>query len=115
MKIQSFRIVNCFGFHDSGEINLQSEHNFIYLLGRNSSGKSSVLNAIKYFEWGINLSEQQNFKNFNDSGTQSRLVATYGLEKSKLSEEQFKQDLIEAFTELDLSQEGMTSNPKLVT
>jgi recombinational DNA repair ATPase RecF len=92
MKLKSFRIINCFGFRDSGQINLDSAHNFIYLLGRNSSGKSSVLNAIKYFELGIVPNQQPNFNNFNDSGAQSALVATY--KESTLSAEDFKEDLI---------------------
>ena len=89
MKLKSFQVINCFGFHDSEQINLDSEHNFIYLLGRNSSGKSSVLNGIKYFELGITPSEQANFLNFNDSGATRALVATYRVRESKLSEEQF--------------------------
>lgn len=115
MKLESFRIINCFGFRDSGQIGLDSAHNFIYLLGRNSSGKSSVLNAIKYFELGIIPRQQQNFKNFNDSGAEPALVATYRLKESKLSEEDFEQDLIKKLTELGLRQAAVTSNVKLKT
>src|SRR5689334_5244243 len=111
MKLKSFRIINCFGFQNSGEINLDSAHNFIYLLGRNSSGKSSVLNAIKYFEQGITPSEQQNFKNFNDSGAQSAFVATYRLTESKLSDKHFEEDLIQQLINLGLTQGAVTSNP----
>ena len=94
MKLKTFKIINRFGFQDSGWLNLQEVHNFIYLLGRNSSGKSSVLNAIKYFELGITPSEKPNFQNFNDSGATSALIAVYELTESKLSDEKFKEELI---------------------
>lgn len=115
MKLKSFQIINCFGFRESRQINLDSAHNFIYLLGRNSSGKSSVLNAIKYFEWGVIPSQQQNFKNFNDSGAESALVATYQLKESKLSEKDFEEDLIKKFKELGLTESEITGNTKLKT
>jgi recombinational DNA repair ATPase RecF len=93
MKLTQFQLINCFGFRDSGQIQLESTHNFIYLLGRNSSGKSSVLNGIKYFELGITPSQQPNFKNFNDSGDSRALIATYQ-PREPLSADQFKKDLI---------------------
>ncbi len=115
MKLKTFKIINCFGFRDSGEINLSDEHNFIYLLGRNSSGKSSVLNAIKYFEWNAKPSEKANFQNFNDSGETPALVAKYEVRESKLSEEEFKEDLIKKFAELKVNEGAMNYNLKLKT
>jgi hypothetical protein len=115
MKLKTFQVINCFGFHDSGQIKLDCEHNFIYLLGRNSSGKSSVLNGIKYFELGIKPNEQANFLNFNDSGATRALIATYRVRESKLSEEQFKKDLIKEFIRLRVDEEAINSNAKLKT
>jgi hypothetical protein len=115
VKLKTFRVINCFGFRDSGQITLDSEHNFIYLLGRNSSGKSSVLNGIKYFESGIKPSEQPNFKNFNDSGKTSALVGTFGTSETKLSEEQFEKELIKEFAKINIEEEAMNFNAKLKT
>lgn len=113
MKLTAFKIINCFGFRDSGWLNLKDDHNFIYLLGRNSSGKSSVLNAIKYFEWGVTPSEQPNFQNFNDSGDTSSLISKFQLKGSGLSEEKFKKQLIKKFTELGIDEGVMSNHPKL--
>ena len=50
MKLETFRVQNCFGFVDSREIELGVPGNLVYFPGRNSSGKTSVLRAISYFE-----------------------------------------------------------------
>src|SRR5688500_8340510 len=89
MKIASFRIINCFGFRDSGEINLIDSKNLILILGRNSSGKSSLLNTISYFEVENNLADKPNFKNFNDSGIEPSLNATFIREDTTVSFETF--------------------------
>jgi predicted ATP-dependent endonuclease of OLD family len=115
VKLKSFQVINCFGFRDSGQINLDTENNVIYLLGRNSSGKSSVLNGIKYFESGVTPSQQPNFKNFNDSGTTSALVGTYRIRERKLSEDQFKIDLIKELARSKIDEQAMKSNAKLKT
>ena len=62
--MESFRIRNCFGFVDSGEIDLSEPGNLVYFLGRNSSGKSSVLRAISCFEYGEVPQEYRNFTNY---------------------------------------------------
>src|SRR5688572_11314158 len=77
MKLSKFRIINCFGFRDSGEIKLESPSDIIYLLGRNSSGKSSVLKAIESFEAGVVPSEEPNFINFKTTNEQPSLVASF--------------------------------------
>jgi AAA15 family ATPase/GTPase len=53
MQLNAFRIINCFGFDDSGWIDLSDPKNIIYILGRNSSGKTSFLTALKYFAFGM--------------------------------------------------------------
>lgn len=114
MKLIAFQIVNCFGFGDSGKINLTSRHNFIYLLGRNSSGKSSVLNSLKHFGLGMTPSEHPNFKNFNDSGVEPGLFATFEL-TARLSDERFKRDLIKKLAELTISQRALNNSSRLKT
>jgi AAA ATPase domain len=64
MRLESFRIYNCFGFVDSGEIDLSAPGNLIYFLGRNSSGKTSVLRAIASFVQGRVPAQQVNFENY---------------------------------------------------
>jgi predicted ATPase len=113
MKLTAFQMINCFGFRDSGSINLNSPHNFIYLLGRNSSGKSSVLNALKYFEWGITPFQQPNFTNFNDSGAQPALVGTFKVSKSEVSEEKYRARLTKKFADLMIDQAAMSQDPRL--
>lgn len=115
MKLVTFRIINCFGFVDSGEINLGSRHNLVYLLGRNSSGKSSLLNAIKYLDFNIKPSEQPNFRNFNDSGATPTLIAEYYLGKSVLSVDAFTKALDCKFTTLTIDATARRDNPKLET
>lgn len=47
MRLHSFQIKNCFGFGDSGKVNVDDPSNLIYILGRNSSGKTALLTAIE--------------------------------------------------------------------
>jgi predicted ATP-dependent endonuclease of OLD family len=89
MKIKTFQIENCFGFNDSGEVNLQDKNNFIYVLGRNSSGKSSLLNSLRCFTEGVILKDQRNFQNFNNTNAWSGLTATFCLQETKLSIDQY--------------------------
>jgi AAA15 family ATPase/GTPase len=106
MQLATFQVTNCFGFRDSGKVILKDANNFIYLLGRNSSGKSSFLNAIKYFEIGIKPNEQQNFQNFNDTGSASRLSAEFTLNESGFSFDTFIKNFFEKypyFTDSSLS------------
>lgn len=115
MELISFRITNCFGFHDSGEVDLKDPHNLIYVLGRNSSGKSSFLNAIKYFESGIIPKDQPNFKNFNDSGANPRLTAEFTVEESDLSVVSFMESFFEKYKQVGLDKYAIDYNPKLKT
>ena len=89
MILENYQVVNCFGFRDSGQVNLKDAKNIIYILGRNSSGKSSFLNALKYFEKDIIPKDKQNFENFNPSDDEPMLVAVFGVEEKELSFEKF--------------------------
>ncbi len=52
MRLQTFRIRYCFGFVDSGEINLGEPNNLVWVLGRTSSDKSSVLRVLEQLALG---------------------------------------------------------------
>jgi len=105
MKLSSFVINNCFGFRDSGEINFQNENNFIYLLGRNSSGKSSLLNAISTFEVERKPNEIANFQNFSKTDKAARLIALFSLSGKPLDYLTYRKRLYE-----NLSAKGITKN-----
>jgi hypothetical protein len=64
MRLEAFQIIKCFGFIDSGEIDLSAPGNLVYFLGRNSSGKTSVLRAISHFEHGQVPAQHPNFENY---------------------------------------------------
>jgi predicted ATP-dependent endonuclease of OLD family len=87
MRIQSFRICNCFGFRDSGRINLREDRNLIYLLGRNSSGKSMVLTALDSFNLGkIPKDFHENFHNFGKrKSDEEALFAEFAIRKGDVS------------------------------
>lgn len=63
LRLESFRIHNCFGSVDSNEIDLSHEGNLPYFLDRHSSGKTSVLRALSYLE--VEEIPQQNPKFVN--------------------------------------------------
>jgi hypothetical protein len=67
MQLVSFQIKECFGFRDSGQVNLQNPTNLIYLLGRNSAGKTSFLTALAHFAPSLKPQAHQNFANFDPS------------------------------------------------
>ncbi len=82
MRLESFRIRNCFGFWDSGEIDLGEPHNLVYFLGRNSSGKTSVLRGISHFEYGKIPQEHSNFANYERITGPRLLRARFSLDPS---------------------------------
>lgn len=90
MKLSTFRIRNCLGFGDSGHIELSTPKDFIYVLGMNSSGKSSLLNAIRYFASGEVPEEKNNFQNFESTDEASGFEAHYTFGKTRLDKTIFK-------------------------
>jgi len=113
MKLTSFRILNCFGFHDSGKIDLLDPHNFIYVLGRNSSGKSSLLNSIKYLELGVTPFQMPNFQNFNDSGEIPVLIGEFSTERGELQYDSFQKILHGTLGKLGIDREALDQNSSL--
>lgn len=113
MKLSTFQIINCFGFRDSGEVNLLNSNNFIYILGRNSSGKSSLLNSIKYFEYGNTPSKMKNFQNFNKPDTQSKFITKFSFEGKKLSLQKFVEELGKKFAKSNINEQSQNGNIRI--
>jgi DNA repair exonuclease SbcCD ATPase subunit len=84
-RLESFQVKNCFGFGDSGRVKLDNPHNINYVLGRNSSGKASFLNAIKYFAYSLRPENYPNYTNFRPTEEQPRLIAEFSVEAGDLS------------------------------
>ena len=113
MKFLSFRIKNCFGFRDSGEVCLENQSNLIYILGRNSSGKSSFLNAINYFEVDIKPSEMPNFVNYNKSaGNNPELIGKFQISDSELKFDTFQLKFNSLLKEKGVEQSDIDSSPE---
>ncbi len=103
MKLVSFQIKECFGFRDSDRIDLQDPTNLIYVLGRNSSGKTSFLTALAYFALNLKPESYANFANFDPSSEEPSLLAEYSIEASGFSLDTF----IKAFhAEIDTTNRG---------
>ncbi len=77
MRVYGYRIVNCFGFLDSGEIMLFDPTNVIYLLGKNSSGKTSVLTAMEAMSSDRIPRDYPRFENFNNSSDLIPTIAVH--------------------------------------
>lgn len=89
MILKNFRITDCFGFSDSGRIALDPPGGIVFILGRNSSGKTSLLQALRHLELGLTPSEYKNFENFNPLDKPGWLVACFSVEKADLSVDSF--------------------------
>jgi hypothetical protein len=115
MKLDTFRIINCFGFGDSGSVDLRDSENLIYILGRNSSGKSSFLNAVRCFGKGVIPQEWTNFENFERSSEQSRFEGHFTFDEIDEATfvKQFSEHL-ENVTFGDQHRSGHPPNAKLV-
>lgn len=89
MKLTAFRIQECFGFRDSDWIDLEDPTNLIYVLGRNSSGKTSFLTALAHFAPRLKPSSYPNFANFDPSSTKPLLLAAYSIQPREFTLEAF--------------------------
>jgi hypothetical protein len=118
LRLESFRIRNCFGFWDSGEIDLGAPGNLVYFLGRNSSGKTSVLRAISYFEYGVVPEQQPNFQNYESIAGKRTLRARFSVDPSaghKLSVAPLFDEVIQRFANAGLqagvNEDGFSVSP----
>ena len=107
MRLESFRIRNCFGFVDSDEIDFGQPNNLVYFLGRNSSGKTSVLRAISHFEYTKTPEEHPRFQNYERSGGTPLLQAKFSLDADEdgrvLSARHIVDSVIQRFANTPLS------------
>lgn len=113
MKLSTFQIINCFGFRDSGKVNLLNPNNLIYILGRNSSGKSSLLNSIRYFEINNVPSEKPKFHNFNKAETSPTLKAIFLFETSKLNYQTFLKGITAEFEKSSINERAISNNDRI--
>ncbi len=113
MKLKQFKAKNCFGFGDSDYLVLDSKSEFYTILGRNSSGKTSLLNAISSLKLDIKPGENKRFRNFSDD-SDAYLQAIFSLKKTELVIEKMI-DTIEKkiLSTNQISKEEFDDNPQL--
>ena len=99
MRLQTFRIRYCFGFVDSGEVDLREPNNLVWILGRNSSGKSSMLSALEQLASGKRPDEHPRFANFDPppDGRYSKLEAKFSVAVGELSIRPVIQRVLDSF------------------
>ncbi len=105
MRLETLRIRNCFGFFDSGDIRLSDPGNLVYLLGRNSSGKTSVLRALSCLEWAEIPEEKERFQNYEGTDEEPLLIARFSIDAhqgSGLSAETVARGAAKPFRDLGL-------------
>jgi predicted ATP-dependent endonuclease of OLD family len=73
MRLQSLRIINCFGFADA-TIDLTPD--LVYILGRNSSGKTALLDAINQLSPQRVPKNHARFANFKPTAEHPQLTGT---------------------------------------
>jgi energy-coupling factor transporter ATP-binding protein EcfA2 len=102
VRLQTFRIRYCFGFVDSGKIDLSEPNNLVWILGRNSSGKSSVLRALEQLAAGKRPDEHPKFANFDPppGDEYGRLEAEFSVAVGELSVRPVVQLVLDAFADM---------------
>lgn len=85
MRLKYFKAVDCFGFGEDAILTLDSMGSLYTILGRNSSGKSSLLDAIKSLEFDSEKppNKFKRFKNFSCK-IEGYLEAGFEVEKDEL-------------------------------
>src|SRR5947209_8005176 len=101
MQLVSFQIKECFGFRDSGHVDLQDPTNLIYILGRNSSGKTSLLTALAHIAPNLIPQAHPNFANFNPSFVAPYLLGNYRVDGGDLKADTFEQAFRAKMNELN--------------
>jgi predicted ATP-dependent endonuclease of OLD family len=111
MRLKSFRIINCFGFRDSGQVNLDDPKSLIYILGRNSSGKSSLLTALRYFGSDRIPKDHARCINFNDNGQTQRLIAEFELTEELIDSQKLFDHFLAVFSNNGINANDMKMDP----
>lgn len=101
MQLVSFQIKECFGFRDSGRVDLQDPTNLIYVLGRNSSGKTSFLTALAHFAPSLTPQAHPNFVNFDPSSHEPSLLGEYRVREGDLTVDAFIKAFLTRMNELN--------------
>ena len=74
MRLHSFRIKNFKSIIDTGEVKVSPEDNLTILAGQNESGKSSILEALDFFEQGAEADFEETYRRL---GTHPRVECIY--------------------------------------
>ncbi|HEV7425561.1 MAG TPA: AAA family ATPase, partial [Thermoanaerobaculia bacterium] len=74
MRLEELRITNCFGF---AETSITLEPNLITILGRNSSGKTALLDAINQLAPQRTPQSHPRFANFRPTDKNPQLNARF--------------------------------------
>ena len=74
MHLSYFRAINCFGFGDAAA---DLHPPLIYVLGRNSSGKTSLLDAIDQLSPGRTPEAHPRFQNFRPTEQTPQLIGRF--------------------------------------
>jgi energy-coupling factor transporter ATP-binding protein EcfA2 len=100
VRLQTFRIRYCFGFVDSDKIDLREPNSLVWILGRNSSGKSSVLRALEQLAPGKRPDEHPRFANFDPppGDEYGSLEAEFSVAVGELSIRPVVQRVVDAFS-----------------
>ena len=101
MQLISFQVKECFGFRDSGRIDLLDPTNLIYVLGRNSAGKTSFLSALAHFDPRLILHNHSNFLNFDPSSLPASLICEYKIKVDDFSAKLFQKALSHKISQLN--------------
>lgn len=81
MRLYSFRIKNFKSIIDTGEVKLSPEDNLTILAGQNESGKSSILEALDFFEQGAEADFEETYRRLR---THPRVECTYHFDAEDL-------------------------------
>jgi len=82
MRLYSFRIQNFKSIKDTGEVKLSPEDNITILAGQNESGKTSILEALEFFNQGVKDDFEETYRRLN---THPRIECTYYLDDDELA------------------------------
>lgn len=83
MRLYSFRIQDFKSIKDTGEVKVSPDDNITILAGQNESGKSSILEALDFFENGASADFEDMYRRLN---THPRVECTYHLATDELND-----------------------------
>lgn len=115
MRLLSFKVENCFGFLDSGQVDLCDPSNLIYILGRNSAGKTALLTAIAHFAPGLKPEDYPNFANYNRRADTPHLTACYSINVGELSVDQLMANYMSHISALNKGTADLIESPEFRT